>query len=86
MLWGAVAHALIAVALRRDWPCNSHGSLKAVAGRLPNVPNMPQWLSEFNTAEQFHVNFYHCHMSTREMTRDRPKARELVSRLLNLDT
>ena len=42
MLWGAVAHALIAVALRRDWPYNSHGSLKDVARRLPNVQGMPQ--------------------------------------------
>ncbi len=26
MLWGAVAHALIAVALRNGWPYDSHGS------------------------------------------------------------
>lgn len=32
MLWGAVAHSLIAVALRNGWPYNSHGSLKRVAG------------------------------------------------------
>ena len=85
MLWGAVAHALIAVALQHDWHYNSHGSLKAVAGRLNNVPGMPQWLSEFNTAERFHINFYHGHLTTREITRDRPKARQLVSRLLTLD-
>ncbi len=86
MLWGAVAHALIAVALQQNWPYNSHGALKGVARRLPNVPRRPQWLSEFDTAERFHINFYHGNMTDREITTRRPKVRELVARLLALDT
>ena len=86
MLWGAVAHALIAVALQRDWPFNSHGALKNVARRLINVPRHPQWLSESDTAERFHINFYHGHLTELEVNRDLPKARELVVRPLALDS
>ncbi len=65
MLWGAVAHALIAVALQGDWTYNSLGALKNVARHLPNVPRHPQWLSEFDTAERFHINFYHGSLTDR---------------------
>lgn len=57
MLWGAAAHALIAVALQNGWPYNSHGAMKDVARRLPDIPKEPHWLSEFATAERFHINF-----------------------------
>ena len=38
MVWGAVAHALIAVAIRQRRPYNSHGAMRNVARHLPNVP------------------------------------------------
>ena len=82
MLWGAVAHALIAIAQRHGWPDNSHGALKDVARRLTNVPGLPEWLSEFNTAERFHIHFYHGTLTERRIENNRPKVHALVHRLL----
>ncbi|MYC31750.1 MAG: hypothetical protein F4X64_01055 [Chloroflexi bacterium] len=82
MLWGAVAHALTAVALQNGWPHDSHGSLKRVAKRLPNVPGASHWLTEFDVMEWFHSHFYHGQMSDRRIAQYRPRARRLVNRLL----
>ena len=82
MLWGAVAHALIAVALRNGWPYNSHGALKRVAKQLPNVPGVSHWLTEFNVMERFHSHFYHGQRSGGRIARYRPRARLFVARLL----
>ena len=82
MLWGAVAHALIAVALRNGWPYNSHGALKRVAKQLPNVPGVSHWLTEFNVMERFHSHFYHGQMSGGRIARYRPRARLFVAHLL----
>ena len=84
LLWGAAAHALIAVSLKQGWPYNSHGALKNVARQLLNVPGRPEWLSEFNTAEQFHNHFYHGRLTARQIAADRPKVRQFVDRLLVL--
>ena len=82
MLWGAVAHALIAVALRNGWHYDSHGALKRVAKRLPNVPGASHWLTEFDVMERFHNHFYHGQLSDRRITQYRPRARRFVARLL----
>lgn len=82
MLWGAVAHALIAVALRNNWPYNSHGALKRVAKRLPNAPGASHWLTEFDVMERFHNHFYHGQMSHRRIAQYRPRVRRFVARLL----
>ena len=34
-LWGAAAHAIMAVAQEREWPYQSHRSLKNAAIRMP---------------------------------------------------
>ena len=81
-LWGAAAHALIAVALSEGWRYDSHGALKRVALRLPDIPEQPEWHSEFNAAEKFHVHFYHGRLTDRRIADDRPKVRRFVLRLL----
>ena len=82
MLWGAVAHARIAVALRNNWPYNSHGALKRVAKRLSNAPGASDWLTEFDVMERFHSHFYYGQMSDGRIVRHRPRARLFVARLL----
>ena len=84
MLWGAVAHATIAVALRCRRPYNSHGALKRVAGQLPNVPGESHWLTEFDVMERFHSHFYHGQMSNEKIAEYRPRARPFVARLLTI--
>lgn len=82
MLWGAAAHALIAAALSQGWRYDSHGALKNVALRLPDIPGQPEWHSEFNTAENFHIHFYHGRLTDRQIVADRPKVRRFVNRVL----
>ena len=82
LLWGAAAHALIAVAMEQDWPYNSHGALKNITLNLLNVPGLPEWHSEFNTAEQFHTHFYHGQLTDRQIATGRPKVRRFINRLL----
>ena len=83
MLWGAVSHALIAVALLQGRPYNSHGALRNVATRLPDVPGRPQGKSEFGRAEEFHINFYHGQLTDGQVEDNQPKVRRFVARLLS---
>ena len=82
MIWGATAHALIAVALRLHRPYNSHGAMKNVAKQLPNVPGQSHWLTEFDAIEQCHAHFYHGHLTEEELTDFLPRSRVFVVRLL----
>jgi len=82
MLWGATAHAMIAVALQQVRPFNSHGSLKNLAKRLRTTTGQPYWLTEFNIAERFHNNFYHGQESEIWIARYRPRVSIFVARLL----
>ena len=84
LLWGAAAHALIAVALQQELPYDSHGAFKNVAQKQPNDPGRPEWLSEFNTAEQFHKHFYHGRLNARQLMTEPPKVRRFINRLLAL--
>ncbi len=84
MLWGAVAHALIALALQMGRPYNSHGALRNVARQLPNVPNRTHWLTEFDVAEDCHSNFYHGHLTDVEVMQCRPRINRLVDGLLDM--
>ncbi len=84
LLWGATAHALIAVAQENGWDSNSHRALRDVAKRLESNHGSPQWLSDFSTAERFHIHFYHGRLTDRQIARDRPKVGRLVSQLLSL--
>ncbi len=84
LLWGAAAHALIAVAQENGWQYDSHGALRNVAIRLETSGQRPQWRSDFNTAEHFHTHFYHGRLTDRQIIADRPKVGRFVNRLLTL--
>ena len=82
MLWGAAAHAMIAVALRQNQPYHSHGALKNLAKLLHTNTGQPYWLTEFNIAERFHRNFYHGQESDIWIARYRPRVKTFVARLV----
>ena len=82
MLWGAAAHALIAVALRQGRPYDSHGALKNTAWHLPNIPGQTHWLTEFDAAERYHTHFYHGQLTDRQIQNNRLRVRRFVDRLL----
>ena len=70
MLWGAFAHALIAVANENEWPHNSHGALKQASLRLAREQNLPVWANDFASAERLHTHFYHGRSSQKSLSAD----------------
>lgn len=82
MLWGAVSHPLIAIALLQRRPYNSHGTLRNIATRITNIPGQPTGKDEFARAEEFHINFYHGQLTDDQIDENRPEVRRFVARLL----
>ena len=83
-LWGAAAHAIMAVAQERGWAHESHRSLKNAAINLSKEADDPLIDYGFGVAEKFHRHFYHDSMEDWEREADRPKVHDLVRRVLNL--
>ena len=83
-LWGAAAHAVMAVALHRGWEHRSHRSLKSAVIRLSREQNDPLIEAYFLAAEKFHRNFYHDDMEDYERDADRPLVERFVTRVLAL--
>ena len=83
-LWGAAAHAVIAVALERGWPHTSHPALKRAVDRLAEEHNDPQIADRFGLAEKYHIDFYHLALTEEEWLADRPRVRDVVTRILAL--
>ena len=58
-LWGAAAHAIKAVAMKRSWPHGSHRDLEEVVMRLVDDEGAPAVLYTYYTsASWFHARFY----------------------------
>lgn len=83
-LWGAAAHAVMAVALLRGWDHRSHRSLKNAVIRLSREHDDPLIEAYFAVAEKFHRNFYHDDMEDYERDADRPMVERFVTRMLAL--
>ena len=83
-VWGAAAHAVMAVAQHRGWPHENHRSLKNAARRLSAETGDSSIGDRFAVAEKFHINFYHHGMEDYQMDDDRPRVRALVEQLLSL--
>ena len=57
--WGAVAHCLKSIALRRNWPSGSHQALKVIVERLAEESYDPaRIVMLYKNAESLHTNFY----------------------------
>ncbi len=84
-LWGAAAHALMAAAQQREWPHESHRSLKNAAMNLSREAEDPLIDAYFLAAEKFHRHFYQDSMEDWERVADRPKVHDLVRRVLELN-
>ena len=70
------------MALSEGWRYDGHDALKRVALRPPDIQGQPEWHSEFNAAEKFHIHFYHGRLTDRRIADDRPKVRRFALRLL----
>ncbi len=82
-LWGAAAHAVMAIAQQRDWPHTSHQSLKNAVIRVANEREDPLLETSFLAAEKFHRHFYHDSMEDWERAADRPIVKRFVERMLD---
>jgi len=83
-LWGAAAHAVMAVSQQRGWGFGDHRALQAAANRLADELGEPILSSDFSVAQKFHANFYHDFMQDYEIDRDRPAVHRFVNRVLSL--
>ena len=83
-LWGAAAHAVMAIAQRRGWRFGDHRALQAAADRLSDELREPLLSSDFGLAQKFHANFYHDFMQDYEIDRNRPAVHRFVNRVLSL--
>ena len=50
-LWGAAAHAILAVSIERGWPHTSHPAMKRAAERLSEEHSDPLIAAYFGVAE-----------------------------------
>lgn len=83
-LWGAATHAVMAAALRREWPCNSHRAMNNAVQRLAQETGDRQLPVQFSVAEKFHINFYHNAVPDFQIETDRPTVHQFVDRMLSL--
>ena len=83
-LWGAAAHAIMSIAQDREWPHESHRSLKNAAERIAEEFDDPLIAGYFGIAEKFHRHFYHDSMEDWERESDRPLVHDFVNRVLAL--
>ena len=84
-LWGAAAHAVMAVARERGWSHESHRSLKNAVLRLADEHDDPLTSASFLAAEKFHRHFYHDSMEDWERDADRPLVHDFVERVSGLN-
>ena len=83
-LWGAAAHAILAVSIERGWPHTSHPAMKRAAERLSEEHGDPLIAAYFGVAEKYHIDFYHLAMTEEAWLADQPKVLDLVARVLAL--
>ena len=83
-LWGATAHASIAMAERMGWPHGSHRQMKNAVIRFSEQQSDPslRWL--FGLAEKFHRNFYNNITPQFEIDSDREDVVLYVRRMVEL--
>ena len=79
-IWGAVAHALKAVANERGWERDGHQRLRNVALHLQDHPAVgtPEIGAPLRSVEAFHRNFYNDNMAIDEIASGLVDAANLV--------
>ena len=83
-LWGAAAHALMAVMQERGLSGNSHSALRFHAEALSRENSDYRISRGFIAADMFHRNFYNDFMDDHDMEDNRPMVHDFVERVLSL--
>ena len=82
LLWGAIAHCLIAVAQDDGLPHNSHRAFERTAQHMGAVQVRNDLRSRFGSAERLHRHFYHGDLQPQEFRTHRRLTRDGVQELL----
>ena len=81
LLWGAVAHGLLAIGTINKWKLNGHSFYQYAAGQLATQePNIP-WQSDVAAANQLHIHFYDNHLTAKELQSHRSIAKRLLTNI-----
>ncbi len=83
-LWGAAAHAVMAVEQERGWKYGNHYALIQAVEEIAEEQGDRAFRSDFGVAEKFHANFYHDFMEEPELEFSRSIAIGFVGRILAL--
>ena len=83
-MWGAAAHAIIAVAQQRGWPFGSHRRMLEAARRVADEEDDDDFHEGIESARVLHSNFYHDHMEQAELASTTEHVRRYVDRMLAL--
>ena len=83
-LWGAAAHAVMAVSQHRGWKYGSHYNLQENVKRIADERGDRVLYSDFGVAGKFHGNFYHEFMNDFEIEGERPVVHHFVGEILSL--
>ncbi len=83
-LWGAAAHAIVAVAQHRGWRFGSHRYMCDAADSPEDELGDALIASDFGLAEKLHANYYHDFMKEFQLQRDRLAVHRFVDRVLSL--
>ena len=83
-MWGAAAHAIMAVAQQRGWRFGGHRRMIEVARRIASELNDEDLRLGLDAARQLHSNFYHDHMEVGRLEINSERVRRFVAKMLAL--
>ena len=83
-MWGAAAHAIMAVAQHRGWPFGSHRRMLEAARSIADELDDGDLRAGITAARLFHSNFYHDHMEEEELEPTAEDVRRYVDKMLAL--
>lgn len=83
-LWGAAAHAIMAVAQQQDLEHGTHRTLINSARRVADDADNDQLRLGILAAQHFHSNFYNGTMEDEDIAYDRPLVHRFVTLMLAL--
>ena len=81
-LWGAVAHAVKVLCIRREWRHGKYSHLRRAMLRMTEETGDDSWADGFKIAYEFHLNFYSDTMRVAVLDFNRLIVRDLVQRIL----
>ena len=84
LLWGALAHGLIAAADLQGWRCEGHMGYGQVAIELEQAHPTGRWRSDVAAGEQLHTHFYQGHLGPGDLQSRRVAAAAATDRLVSI--